>query len=196
MAPSIFLLPQSHPRREILIKVALRVARSQIKALFRPFYESCISEPPNQFLWLINHATHESATHCSRRGERRRRQPARVRVAAPRGPRRPRRRRLSRRSRVVNFLLFAGFLAVHEAGEGGVHVWAISTCSARGRVAAARQMQWRIMHWEWISYTYARRAPTPRGWPRPRKVLTGVPCRAGNPFDLGRARTANRGQGE
>ena len=36
-------------RREILIKVALRVARSQIKALFRPFYESCISEPPNSF---------------------------------------------------------------------------------------------------------------------------------------------------
>ena len=56
LAPSIFLLPQSHPRREILTKVALRVARSQIKALFRPFYESCISEPPNQFLWLINQA--------------------------------------------------------------------------------------------------------------------------------------------
>ena len=36
-------------RREILIKVALRVAQSQIKALFRPFYESCISEPPNSF---------------------------------------------------------------------------------------------------------------------------------------------------
>ena len=47
LAPSIFLLPQSHPRREILTKVALRVARSQIKALFRPFYESCISEPTN-----------------------------------------------------------------------------------------------------------------------------------------------------
>ena len=93
----------AYPRREILIKVALRVARSQIKALFRPFYESCISEPPNQFLWLINHATHESATHCSRRGERRRRQPARVRVAAPRGPRRRSRRRLPRRSRVVRW---------------------------------------------------------------------------------------------
>ena len=64
---------------------------------------------------------------------------------------------------LVNFLLFAGFLAVHEAGEGRVHVWAISTGSARGRVAAARQMQWRIMHWEWISYTYARRAPFAAG---------------------------------
>ena len=53
MAPRILLLPQLHyPRREVLIKVALRVARSQIKALFRPFYESCISEPPNQFLYV------------------------------------------------------------------------------------------------------------------------------------------------
>ena len=46
----------------------------------------------------VKHA-HETP-HCSRRGERRRRQPARVRVAAPRGPRRPRRRRLPRRSSV------------------------------------------------------------------------------------------------